>query len=182
MSPALKGTCFVAGASGAIGRVLCGLLIEDNWRVVGTTRSSATAADLSARGIEPVVVDVFDRDALIRAVSRAKPDMVVHQLTDLPKALSPEALAAARPRNARMRGVGTDNLVAAAIQAGARRFIAQSIAFAYAPGPRPYVEASALDLPAASAVAMLESLVLGSPLEGIVSSLRKALRSAYLVR
>lgn len=165
---AKPGNVFVAGASGAIGRVLCRLLIEDGWRVVGATRSPSTASELEHFGVEPVVVDVFDRDALIRAVDSAAPQVLVHQLTDLPKVFSPASLAAARARNARIREVGTDNLIAAATLAGARRIVAQSVAFAYAPGPRPHAEEAPLDLGAWSAVAKLEALVLGSGLEGLV--------------
>jgi nucleoside-diphosphate-sugar epimerase len=162
-----KETVFVAGAAGAIGRVLCGLLVADGWRVRGTTRSAAKATDLKNLGIEPVVVDVFDREALITAVREAAPRIIVHQLTDLPKENTPEARAEGRARTARIREIGTDNLVAAAIAAGAKRLVAQSIAFAYAPGPQPYVEDAPLD-PSARAVATLERLTLGGPFEGIV--------------
>jgi len=158
---------FVAGASGAIGRVLCKLLIGDRWRVFGTTRSADKASGLRLLGIEPVVVDVFDRDALARAVVKVAPEVVIHQLTDLPREFSPEILAAARPRNARIREIGTDNLVAAAVAAGARRLVAQSIAFAYAPGPRPHAEVAPLDVASAPSVAKLEELVLGRGLEEI---------------
>jgi nucleoside-diphosphate-sugar epimerase len=158
---------FLAGAGGAIGRVLCGLLVREGWRVVGTTRSAGKAAELKRLGVEPVVVDVFDREALIAAVREAAPQVVVHQLTDLPKENTPEAMAEGRARNARIREIGTDNLVAAAIAAGANRFVAQSIAFAYAPGPKPYSEEAPLD-PSARAVAKLEALTLGGPFEGIV--------------
>src|SRR5690348_3129440 len=131
-------TVFVAGAGGAIGRVLCPLLRADGWRVIGTTRSPAKSADLKRIGVEPVVVDVFDREALVAAVRAAAPQAVVHQLTDLPKENTPEAMAEGRARNAKIREIGTDNLVAAAMAAGAKRFVVQSIAFAYAPGPKPY--------------------------------------------
>jgi nucleoside-diphosphate-sugar epimerase len=160
-------TAFVAGASGAIGRVLCRRLLDDGWRVVGTTRFSGKAADLVAIGVEATIVDVFNRDALIRAVVETAPDVVVHQLTDLPKEFTPDRLAAALPNNARLREIGTENLVAATTLARAKRMVAQSIAFAYAPGPRPYLETAPLD-PAASAVARLEELVLGGPFDGIV--------------
>jgi nucleoside-diphosphate-sugar epimerase len=162
-----KRSVFVAGASGAVGRVLCRLLLDDGWRVTGTTRSPAKAADLTALGVHPTIVDAFDRDALIRAVADATPDVVVHQLTDLPKENDPERLAAALPNNARLREVGTANLVAAAIAAGAKRLVAQSIAFAYAEGPRPYHEDAPLS-PTATSVARLEQLVLGGPFDGIV--------------
>jgi nucleoside-diphosphate-sugar epimerase len=159
---------FVAGASGAIGRVLCKLLLADGWRVAGTTRSPDKAIAIRRLGVDPVIVDVFDRDALIRAVGLAEPQVVIHQLTDLPKAFSPSGLAAARARNARIREVGTDNLVAAAAAAGARRIVAQSIALAYAAGPRPYAEDAPLDARQMPAVVKLEALVLGSGLEAIV--------------
>ena len=160
---------FVAGAGGAIGSILCRLLLQDGWHVSGTTRSAQRAADLRSIGVLPVIVDVFDRQALIAAVVRAQPQVVVHQLTDLPKTFSADAMPAARARNARIREIGTDNLVAAALQAGARRMVAQSIAFAYAEGTKPYLEDAPLDQASGAAVAKLEALVLGSPsLYGIV--------------
>jgi nucleoside-diphosphate-sugar epimerase len=146
---------------------MCQLLLADGWRVVGTTRFPEKAGDLAAIGVSPVVVDVFDRDALIRAVVEARPDVVVHQLTDLPKAFDLQRLAAARPNNARLREVGTEHLVAATVAAGAKRVVAQSIAFAYAPGPRPFLEDAPLDS-SWSSVARLEELVLSGPFEGIV--------------
>jgi nucleoside-diphosphate-sugar epimerase len=159
---------FVAGATGAIGRVLCRLLLEDGWRVVGATRSAAKAADLQAQGVTPAVVDVFDAEALIDAVARACPTVVIHQLTDLPKEFSQANMIVARPGNARIREVGTANLVAAAVRAGAERVVAQSIAFAYAPGSRPFRETAVLDVATMPSVAKLEELVLGAPLVGVV--------------
>jgi len=167
---------FLAGAAGAIGRRLVPLLREAGHEVTGTTRSGETAAELKARGITAVVVDVYDVAALREAVARARPDVVMHQLTDLPKALDPR-----QPRNftsnMRLRIEGTANLVATAKAAGARRLIAQSIAFAYAPGPEPHAETDPLapaegDTPAAMSargVRALEGAVLGAAgLEGIV--------------
>ena len=92
MAPSVS-TAFVAGAGGAIGRVLCRLLVADGWRVVGTTRKAGRAEDLRIIGVEPVIVDVFDREALIRAVVDAAPSVVVHQLTDLPRAYTREAVS-----------------------------------------------------------------------------------------
>ena len=167
-------TIFVAGASGAIGRRLCLLLVGDGWSVIGTTRSAEKASSLRAIGVEPVVLDVYDEESLRSAVRAARPDVVVHQLTDLPPALDPAKMPEAKIRNARIRVVGTRNLVAAAIAAGVRRMVAQSIAFAYAPGPMPYREDAPLNLadPAsgltARGVASLEEQVLEAPFEGIV--------------
>ena len=78
---------FLAGASGAIGRQLAPLLIADEWQVAGTTRSADKAPLLREMGVEPVVVDVFDAAALRSVLTASKPEIVIHQLTDLPHAL-----------------------------------------------------------------------------------------------
>lgn len=167
---------FLAGAGGAIGIRLVPQLIEAGYRVFGTTRSADKAAKLEKLGVTPVVVDVFDSAKLARAVRAARPRVVMNQLTDLPKTfvgpLSPEVLK----DNARLREEGTRNLVDAAIEAGARRFISQSLGWLYAAGPQPHREDDPLDLdskgPAAATVAgviALERMTLGSPpLEGVV--------------
>ncbi|CAO3426628.1 NAD-dependent epimerase/dehydratase family protein [Azospirillum endophyticum] len=168
-------TLFLAGATGAIGSRLAPLLVADGWRVVGMTRSQEKAARLQDLGVEPVVLDVFDADALIEAVAEAKPEVVVHQLTDLPPGLDPARMVEATARNARIRDKGTRNLVEAAVRADARRFIAQSVAFAYAEGPTPHKEEDALAVDAegragvsARGVASLEAQTLAAPLDGAV--------------
>lgn len=169
-------TCiFLAGASGAIGRRLAPLLVANGWRVVGTTRSAGKTPLLRELGVEPVVVDVFDADALQGILADIRPEIVIHQLTDLPHALDPGQMAEALVRNARLRDEGTRNLIAAAVHAGARRLIAQSIAFVYADGTLPHREDDALldeTHPVygetVRAVASLERQVLGAPLDGIV--------------
>jgi nucleoside-diphosphate-sugar epimerase len=165
----------IAGASGAIGRRLCLLLVADGWRVTGTTRSPEKAVALRRIGVEPIIVDVFDAERLRKVVVEAQPAIVIHQLTDLPPALDPAKMAEAIVRNARLREVGTRNLLAAAIAARATRMIAQSIAFAYAPGPLPYAEDAPLNVAGpdragltARAVASLEQQVLDAPLAGII--------------
>jgi nucleoside-diphosphate-sugar epimerase len=120
---------FLAGASGAVGRRLSLLLVADHHHVVGTTRSADKGAALATLGLEPVVVDVFDATALRHAVVAARPDVVIHQLTDLPQALNPTELPAALLRTARLRDEGTRNLIAASVAAGVQRMVAQSIAF-----------------------------------------------------
>ena len=168
-------TIFVAGAGGAIGKRLCQILVKDGWSVVGTTRRAEKTSILEKMGVEPVVVDVFDEKNLTDAIRKAQPKIVIHQLTDLPFGLDPEKMEEALIRNARLREIGTRNLVTAAIQAGVTRMIAQSIAFVYEPGPTPYMEESPLlnfEDPAygmtSKAVASLEQQVLESSLEGIV--------------
>ncbi|MDF3932788.1 NAD-dependent epimerase/dehydratase family protein [Pseudomonas citronellolis] len=167
---------FFAGASGAVGRRLLPLLLARGYRVLAVSRDPARAEALRTAGAEAQVLDVFDGDALSRAMLEFSPQWVVHQLTDLPPALDPARMAAAASRNAHLRREGTANLVAAARVAGARRLVAQSIAWAYAPGPQPHREDQPLDLAAegpravsVGGVAALEEAVLGAaPLEGLV--------------
>jgi nucleoside-diphosphate-sugar epimerase len=166
---------FLAGASGAIGRRLTPLLLTAGHEVIGSTRSAETALKLNAAGIRGIVVDVFDAAALRDAVVRAQPEIVIHQLTDLPRVVEDEAqLAASYPRNARIRTEGTRNLIAAAQAASARRFIVQSVAFAYAPGAEPHPETDPLNVlegPRAvtvRAAADMERQVLSSGMEAIV--------------
>jgi nucleoside-diphosphate-sugar epimerase len=167
---------FLAGASGAIGRRLTPLLRNANHYICGSTRSKANAEALRSLGADPVVVDVFDSLALSRAVASARPDVVIHQLTDLPKDLNPGEMGAAIVRTARIRSEGTRNLVRAAIAAGAHRLVAQSIAWAYAPGAAPYAETDPLDAEAegvrgidVQGLIALEDLTLKSPpIEGVV--------------
>ena len=167
---------FLAGAAGVIGRRLLPLLHAAGHSVWGTTRSPDRSEFLRRLGAEPVVVDVFDAEALAKAVLDAEPEIVIHQLTDLASIRDPAKMADALRRNARIRDEGTRNLVAAARQVQARRLIAQSIAWAYAPGAPPYGEDHPLDMNADGSkgvtvrgVASLERQVLdASPAEGLV--------------
>ena len=167
---------FLAGAAGAIGSRLVPLLVSAGHDVTGTTRSAAKVAQLRELGARPVVVDVFDYAALREAIGATHPEIVIHQLTDLPKDLDPAHMGAAIARNARIRSEGTRNLVAAAVAAGARRLIAQSIAWAYAPGNEPHSESDPLDVAAQGdrgvtvrGVVDLEERTLQSPpLAGVV--------------
>jgi 2-alkyl-3-oxoalkanoate reductase len=124
---------FVAGATGALGRHLVPGLVAAGHEVTATTRTPGKVAQLREAGAEPVVVDGLDREAVIAAVLAAAPEVIVHQMT---------ALADVRSRNLRnpdkagaatieLRTRGTDNLLAAAAEAGTRRVIAQSVAGAY---------------------------------------------------
>jgi nucleoside-diphosphate-sugar epimerase len=167
---------FLAGAAGAIGRRLTPLLVLMRHEVTGTTRSADKAGTLEAMGARPVVVDVFDPAALRAAVVAARPDVVIHQLTDLPAAPGTPGYADGQRRNNRLRREGTRNLVDAALAAGVKRVIAQSIAFAYAGGDGPRHETDPLDVSAEGARALtvagvqaLEDAVLHSPpISGVV--------------
>jgi nucleoside-diphosphate-sugar epimerase len=166
---------FLAGASGAVGRRLVPLLIRAGHEVTGTTRSAETGKELQRAGVTPAVLDVFDARAVTDAMRAARPEVVIHQLTDLPRELDEAKISASYPRNARIRTEGTRNLVAAAQAAAVRRFIVQSIAFAYSPGGEPHPETDPLNLadPARAVTvkgaAEMERLVLESPgIDGIV--------------
>lgn len=165
MSAMLNNRIWVAGATGAVGRRLCPLLVADGWQVIGTTRFAHKAEALRAMGVTPVVVDVFDAAQLHAAVVEAQPRIVIHQLTDLPAGLDPEKLAEGLVRNARIRDIGTRHLIAASTSAGVERMIVQSIAFAYADGPMPYREESPLGM---ADLAAFEQQVLDAPMVGIV--------------
>jgi nucleoside-diphosphate-sugar epimerase len=123
---------FVAGASGAIGRPLVGRLLAAGHEVTAMTRSPDSAKDLEEAGARPVVCDALRAGPLADAVVGAKPDAVVHQLTALPDRFDPRKKDLYAETN-ELRTSGTRNLLAAAGEAGARRFVCQSIAFAYEP-------------------------------------------------
>ena len=162
---------FVAGASGAIGRVLVPMLIEAGHEVIGTSRTTEGLDTLHAQGAGAVELDVFDRDAVFAAVRDAAPDAVIHQLTAIPARLDPRRISRDFMMTDRLRTEGTRHLLAAALQAGAARLLAQSIAFAYAPGPPGTIHGEddplMSDPPAqfrrsAAAIAELERLVIGA--------------------
>jgi nucleoside-diphosphate-sugar epimerase len=117
---------FLAGASGVIGTRLVPLLVSAGHEVAGMTRSAENTDMLRSLGAQPVVCDVYDAPALTAAVTAFKPDLVMHQLTDLPDDV--KRLALYMRRNNRIRREGTRNLIAAARAAGARRLLAQSLA------------------------------------------------------
>lgn len=170
---------FVAGAGGAIGRRLVPQLIAAGHTVFGTTRSSERAALLRRLGAVPIIIDIYDRQRLIDAVREARPDTLMHQMTDLPQSLPggglPEQVLAS---NARVRIEGGRNLVDAALASRAQAFIAQSLAWLYAPGPpgqAPHPEADPLDTSGGTSkstvegVLALEQMTLQSPpLRGVV--------------
>jgi nucleoside-diphosphate-sugar epimerase len=132
---------FVAGATGALGRVLVPQLVNRGHEVVGMTRSKSKQDLLRSLGAQPVVADALDPAAVAEAVAYAEPEVIVHQLTDLSGPMSirdarhPERYSGAIMTN-RLRTVGTDHLLAAGRAVGARRFVAQSFgAFRSAPSP-----------------------------------------------
>lgn len=117
---------FVAGATGAVGKQLVPQLIASGHDVVAMTRSSQHAKALIETGATPVVADALDRAAVIDAVKRAQPEIVIHQLTALIGVKNYAKFDEEFALTNRLRTEGTDHLLAGAQAAGARRFIAQS--------------------------------------------------------
>jgi nucleoside-diphosphate-sugar epimerase len=166
---------FIAGATGALGRHLVPMLVERGHHVTGTTRSRA--GELRAAGAEPVVVDPLDAAAVRDAVMLARPDVVVHQLTALAGLGLGRNFDKAFARTNRMRTEGTDHLIAAAREAGARRLVWQSYAgwpYAREGGPVKTEDDPLDPEPPTDAretlagIRHLEAAVMGSGLEGYV--------------
>ncbi len=118
---------FVAGGTGAIGRPLIAELLAKGHALIALTRSPEKARALAAQGVEPVIADVFDAEAVNAVVGRARPEVVIKQLTALPRHYTRESMSAAA-FNARLRLEGGANVLAAAQAAGVWRYLRQSIA------------------------------------------------------
>ena len=144
---------FVAGGTGAIGRPLIAELLAKGHALVALTRSPEKAQALVQQGIEPAIADVFDTDAVKAVVSRAQPEVVIEQLTALPRTYTRESMNAAAALNNRIRLEGGANVLAAAQAAGVRRYLRQSVAFYAIPGPALADEDTPLAFDASPAVA-----------------------------
>jgi nucleoside-diphosphate-sugar epimerase len=167
---------FVAGASGAIGRPLVRQLVEAGHEVTGTTRREERARQIRSTGATAVVFDVFDAEALSAAVAAAAPEVVINQLTSLPQKYVPKK-ASFYEETDRVRDLGGRNLLAAARNVGARRFVTQSICFLYAPegewvkdeDARPFLDAPGHFRHAVEVMIGHEQEVLGAEgIEGLV--------------
>ena len=186
---------FVAGASGVIGTRLVTQLIDAGHEVTGTHRSPGNAERLRALGAEPVQLDLLDPDAVRRAVLAAEPDAIVHEATALGDAKFSRNFDKTFAQTNRLRTEGTDNLLAAAREAGVERFVAQSFAsMRYAPeGDRVKTEDAPLDpnpprntreghaamrhldevVPAAGGVVLRYGLFYGAANDGLIEPVRK---------
>jgi nucleoside-diphosphate-sugar epimerase len=167
---------FLAGATGAIGRPLLAQLVAHGHEMFAMVRSADAEQEASLAGAKPVWADGLDAAAVHAALSRTRPEVVIEQMTALPKANTTENRRLTAPRHARIRSEGGANLHAAARAAGVRRYIAQSSAFWAAPGECLADETEPFAFTASPGVAAgatildhTERRVLTSPdLEGIV--------------
>jgi len=124
---------FLAGASGVLGQRLIPRLVQAGHVVGGMTRSVSKTELLGDLGAEPIVCDVFDREALILAVGGFKPDVVLNELTDLPDDVA--KISEHAHLNARIRTEGNRNLIDAARRSGSPKILAQSVAWQLPDGP-----------------------------------------------
>ena len=124
---------FLAGASGVIGQRLIPRLVEAGHVVGGLTRSSSKTELLRHLGAEPILCDVFDREALVQAVRDFKPDVVLNELTDLPDDVA--QISEFTGLNARIRTEGNGNLIEATRRSGSPKILAQSVAWQLPDGP-----------------------------------------------
>ena len=127
------GRIFLAGASGIIGQRLIPLLVRAGHVVGGMTRSPSKTDLLTHLGAEPILCDVFDREAFIRAVCDFKPEVVLNELTDLPDDAA--RISERADLNARIRTEGTRNVIEAARRSGSPKILAQSVAWQLPDGP-----------------------------------------------
>src|SRR4051794_9530585 len=118
---------FVAGATGAIGRQLVPRLIAAGHEVHGMTRTESKQAMLFEFGAVPVVADALDADQVAEAVGKARPDVIVHQLTAIPGVLDMRHFDRDFAPTNRLRTEGTDYLLSAGRAVGVRRFVAQGV-------------------------------------------------------
>lgn len=123
----------LAGASGVIGQRLIPLLTKAGHVVGAMTRSQGKTEQLARLGAEPILCDVFDRDALVNAVHDFAPDVILNELTDLPDDVT--QIGAHAERNARIRTEGNQNLIDAARKSGSPKILAQSVAWQLPDGP-----------------------------------------------
>jgi uncharacterized protein YbjT (DUF2867 family) len=124
---------FLAGASGVIGQRLIPRLVQAGHVVGGMTRSPNKMELLSHLGAEPILCDVFDREALIKAVRDFKPDVLLSELTDLPDDAA--LIGELENLDARIRIERTQNMIQAARQSGSPKILAQSVAWQLPDGP-----------------------------------------------
>ncbi len=163
---------FVAGATGAIGRPLINRLIAAGHRVTGLTHSAAGQQFLASLGAAAAVASALDAPAVEQAVRTSGAEVIIDQLTALPK--NPADMRTAAPGDHRLRIEGGGNLLRAAQACGVRRYLQQSSGFFLAPGPGLADESVGMAVDASPGVSLsahsyaeLETRLAAAPLEGV---------------
>lgn len=122
----------IAGATGAIGKPLLSCLGDAGHEFFALVRSAKGNGEVAAKGAHEMVADALDTASVLEAVRHVKPDVIINELTSLPKHYTPEEMKAAAPRDKEVRVQGNANLLAAARAANCRRYVLQSSAYWYA--------------------------------------------------
>ncbi len=143
----------LAGPTGAIGRPLIRGLKQHGHTVFGLVRSAESTRTLIEMGAEAVIGDALDAASVRSAIVRVRPDAVINELTSLPRHYTPAEMKAAAERDSRVRRDGHFNLLAGMRECGVRRYVLQSSAFWYAPGPGLADESSPLAVVSSPGVA-----------------------------
>ncbi|MES2121841.1 MAG: NAD(P)-dependent oxidoreductase [Chlamydiota bacterium] len=144
---------FIAGATGAIGHPLVCELLDEGHEVFGMTRSEERAMQIAKLGATPVIADALNESSVLGAVKLVQPEVVIEMLTSLPKIYTPQAMREASALNDRLRTEGGAHLQKAAEAARCRRYMVQSTAFWYAPGPGLATEEDSFACDASAAIA-----------------------------
>jgi nucleoside-diphosphate-sugar epimerase len=174
---------FIAGGGGVVGSRLIGRLVAQGHQVTAGTATNSSHERLRKLGANVLLFNGLDQDAVHRAVAAASPDIVVNQMSALPARLNPRKIEVQLSATNRLRSVGGRNLARAVMDQGVKRFVSQSVAFAYDPdGDGFKTETSPLYSNApggfstvVAAIQQLEGAVLGIPnVEAVV------LRYGYL--
>lgn len=165
----------VAGATGAIGRPLVSALIAAGQEVIGMSSTEHGARSLLEKGVDGMVANALDENAVLALVRKVRPDAVIDELTSLPKRYTPEEMKAAADRDRTLRLVGGRNVQNAARAAGTKRYVVQSTGFFYGPGQGLATEVDTLAVNASPAITasvrtymQIEERVLGArDLQGV---------------
>jgi 2-alkyl-3-oxoalkanoate reductase len=144
---------FVAGATGAIGRPLIKQLLQEGHDVIGMARNNEAARQLQKQGAAAEIADALDAKTVNSSLARIQPEVVINQLTALPKRYSPDTMREATPVDRHLRQDGGTILQSAAKDNGVRRYILQSSAFWYEPGDGLADESSGLAVDASPHIA-----------------------------
>ena len=143
----------LAGSTGAIGLRFISLLRAKRQSLIGMAHSASAAHVLAEAGIESVIADALDATSVTDAIRRVRPDVIVNELTALPKHYTAASMREASQRDRTVRLEGNANLLSAAQSFGVRRYILQSSAFWYAPGSGLADETAAFAFDATPAIA-----------------------------
>src|SRR5690348_4551093 len=164
----------IAGATGAIGQPLLRYLEEAGYEAFALVRAPKAVGTL-AKSTQQVLADALDSASVLDVVHHVRPDVIINELTSLPRHYTPEEMKAAAARDREVRVKGNANLLAAARQTNCSRYILQSSAFWYAPGPGLADETASFAFDASPGVAAgsstyadLEGEVLKSVLQAVL--------------